>query len=304
MSLSFQEIILKLHAYWAEQGCLNVFPYDTPKGAGTLNPHTFLRALGPEPWRAAYVEPSRRPTDGRYGQNPFRLQHYYQYQCVLKPAPTNAQALYEGSLLELGIDTAKHDLRYVEDDWEQATFGCAGLGWEVWLDGMEVSQFTYFQQVGGIDVDPVTFEITYGLERIAMFLQNTNSVYDLNWGHGVKYRDLHLQTEVQNSRFNFEEANVELLTKRFEEDWAEGYRLVSYHTDDEADSLVYPSYDYLLGCSHTFNLLHARGALSVAQRQDYVVKIRMLASALARVYVQQRAALGHPMLKKENEGGN
>jgi glycyl-tRNA synthetase alpha chain len=304
VSLSFQEIILKLHAYWGQQGCLNVFPYDTPKGAGTLNPHTFLRALGPEPWRAAYVEPSRRPTDGRYGQNPFRLQHYYQYQCVLKPAPANAQALYEGSLRELGIDTAKHDLRYVEDDWEQATFGCAGLGWEVWLDGMEVSQFTYFQQVGGIDVDPVTFEITYGLERIAMFLQNTNSVYDLDWGHGVKYRDLHLQTEVQNSRFNFEEANVELLTKRFEEDWAEGYRLVSYHTDDEADSLVYPSYDYLLGCSHTFNLLHARGALSVAQRQDYVVKIRMLASALARVYVQQRAALGHPMLKKENEGGN
>lgn len=296
MALSFQEIILKLHAYWGRQGCLNVFPYDAPKGAGTLNPHTFLRALGPEPWKVAYVEPSRRPTDGRYGENPFRLQHYYQYQCVLKPAPANAQALYEGSLRELGIDTALHDLRYVEDDWEQATFGCAGLGWEVWLDGMEVSQFTYFQQVGGIDVDPVTFEITYGLERVAMFLQEKDSIFDLDWGHGIKYSDLHLETEKQCSRFNFEEASVELLLKRFEDDWGEVYRLMSYHTDDESDSLVYPAYDYLLSCSHTFNLLHARGALSVAQRQGYIDKIRMAATALAQVYVKQRQALGHPML--------
>jgi glycyl-tRNA synthetase alpha chain len=297
VSLSFSEIILKLHGYWAQQGCLVVFPYDACKGAGTLNPHTFLRALGPEPWRACYVEPSRRPTDGRYGENPFRLQHYYQYQCILKPAPENAQALYEGSLRELGIDTKVHDLRYVEDDWEQATFGCAGLGWEVWLDGMEVSQFTYFQQVGGIDVDPVTFEITYGLERIAMFLQGVDSVFDLDWGHGVKYGQVHLQTEKQGSRYNFEEASVELLLRRFEEDWGEAYRLLSFHTDDEADSLVRPAYDHLLACSHTFNLLHARGALSVAQRQDYVTKIRMLASTLAGVYVRQREALGHPLLE-------
>ena len=298
MSLSFQDIILKLHAYWGRQGCLIVFPYDAPKGAGTLNPHTFLRALGPEPWKAAYVEPSRRPTDGRYGENPFRLQHYYQYQCVLKPAPANAQALYEGSLQELGIDTALHDLRYVEDDWEQATFGCAGLGWEVWLDGMEVSQFTYFQQVGRIDVDPVTFEITYGLERIAMFLQEKDSIFDLDWGHGVQYRDLHLQTEIQCSRFNFEEANVELLTKRFDEDWGEGYRLFSLY-DEDHEVMIYPIYDHLLACSHTFNLLHARGALSVAQRQDYVGKIRMLAEQVASYYVKQRQQLGHPLLKTE-----
>ena len=295
MSLSFSEIILKLHGYWSRQGALVVFPYDAPKGAGTLNPHTFLRALGPEPWRAAYVEPSRRPTDGRYGENPFRLQHYYQYQCVLKPAPADAQALYEGSLRELGIDTTTHDLRYVEDDWEQATFGCAGLGWEVWLDGMEVSQFTYFQQVGGIDVDPVTFEITYGLERLAMFIQGKDSVFDLDWGHGVSYGQVHLQTEKQGSRYNFETADVELLLRRFDEDWGEAYRLLSFHTDDESDSLVRPAYDHLLTCSHTFNLLHARGALSVAQRADYVAKIRMLASTLARIYVQQRAALGHPL---------
>lgn len=297
MSLTFQEIILKLHAYWGSHGCLNVFPNDTPKGAGTLNPHTFLRALGPEPWRAAYVEPSRRPTDGRYGENPFRLQHYYQYQCVLKPAPADAQALYEGSLRELGIDTKKHDLRYVEDDWEQATFGCAGLGWEVWLDGMEVSQFTYFQQVGGIDVDPVTFEITYGLERLAMLLQGVDSVFDLEWGHGVKYSSLHMETEKQESRYNFEEANVELLLRRFDEEFGEGYRLLSFHTENEGDTLIRPAYSHLLACSHTFNLLHARGALSVAQRQDYVTQIRMLASAVARAYVQQRVALGHPLLE-------
>lgn len=300
MALSFQEIILRLHAYWSRQGALYVFPYDTEKGAGTLNPHTFLRALGPEPWRACYVEPSRRPADGRYGENPFRLQHYYQYQCVLKPAPENAQRLYEGSLEELGIDTQKHDLRYVEDDWEQATFGCAGLGWEVWLDGMEVSQFTYFQQVGGIDVDPVTFEITYGLERIAMFLQGVDSIFDLTWGQigdrTVKYADLHLQTEKQGSTFNFEEAPVEILKKRFEEDYGIAQNLMILHTEGPEDILVYPAYDHLLKCSHSFNLLHARGALSVAERQAYIENIRRLAQRLAEQYVMQRAALGHPLL--------
>ncbi len=299
MSLSFQEIVLRLHRYWSEKGgCLYAFPYDHQKGAGTLNPHTFLRALGPEPWRCCYVEPSRRPTDGRYGENPFRLQHYYQYQCVLKPAPENAQGLYEGSLRELGIDTAKHDLRYVEDDWEQATFGCAGLGWEVWLDGMEVSQFTYFQQVGGIEVDPVTFEITYGLERIAMFLQGVDSVFDLEWAPGVHYRDVHMQTEVQCSTFNFEEAPIELLQRRFEEDYNEAYRLLSLESLPK-DVLVRPIYDYLLACSHTFNLLHARGALSVAERQSYVANIRRLAQRVAECYVRQREALGHPLLRQE-----
>lgn len=299
MSLSFQEIVLRLHRYWSEKGgCLYAFPYDHQKGAGTLNPHTFLRALGPEPWRCCYVEPSRRPTDGRYGENPFRLQHYYQYQCILKPAPANAQGLYEGSLRELGIDTAKHDLRYVEDDWEQATFGCAGLGWEVWLDGMEVSQFTYFQQVGGIEVDPVTFEITYGLERIAMFLQGVDSVFDLEWAPGVQYRDVHMQTEVQCSTFNFEEAPIELLQRRFEEDYNEAYRLLSLESLPK-DVLVRPIYDYLLACSHTFNLLHARGALSVAERQSYVANIRRLAQRVAECYVRQREALGHPLLRQE-----
>jgi glycyl-tRNA synthetase alpha chain len=302
VSLSFQEIILRLHAYWARQGCLVVFPYDTEKGAGTLNPHTFLRALGPEPWRAAYVEPSRRPTDGRYGENPFRLQHYYQYQCVLKPAPADAQRLYEGSLEELGIDTATHDLRYVEDDWEQATFGCAGLGWEVWLDGMEVSQFTYFQQVGGIDVDPVTFEITYGLERIAMFLQGKDSVFDLVWGPGpeggppVLYRDIHYLTEKQGSAYNFEHAPVATLTQRFEEYYSEAFGLMILEAVPE-DVLIYPTYDLLLKCSHTFNLLQARGALSVAQRQEYVARIRTLAQRAAEQYVAQRHALGHPLLR-------
>ncbi|MGE0706657.1 MAG: glycine--tRNA ligase subunit alpha [Planctomycetota bacterium] len=294
MSLSFQEIILRLHNYWSRQGCLYVFPYDQMKGAGTLNPHTFLRALGPEPWRACYVEPSRRPTDGRYGENPFRLQHYYQYQCILKPAPADAQALYEGSLRELGIDTRKHDLRYVEDDWEQATFGCAGLGWEVWLDGMEVSQFTYFQQVGGIEVDPVTFEITYGLERIAMFIQKVDSVFELDWGHGVRYRQLHLETEKQGSVYNFEEAPIELLQKEFEEEYSEAYRLLSLEKEPE-EVLVYPIYDHLLRCSHTFNLLHARGALSVAERQSYIAMIRRLAQRVAECYVRQRESLGHPL---------
>jgi glycyl-tRNA synthetase alpha chain len=290
--LSFQEIVLQLQTYWSQQGCLVLNPYDTEKGAGTLNPHTFLRALGPEPWRAAYVEPSRRPKDGRYGENPFRLGHYYQFQCIVKPAPEDAQPLYEGSLRALGIDTRQHDLRYVEDDWEQATFGCAGLGWEVWLDGMEVSQFTYFQQVGGLEVDPITFEITYGLERIAMFIQGVHSVFDITWTPGVTYGDVHLDTEKQGSRYNFEEANVELLLQRFEEDYGEALRLLVLEIP-----LVYAAYDHVLKCSHAFNLLQARGAISVAQRQVYINRIRSLAQRVAESYVRFRQELGFPLLK-------
>ena len=292
MALSFQEIVLQLQTYWSKQGCLVLNPYDTEKGAGTLNPHTFLRALGPEPWRAAYVEPSRRPKDGRYGENPFRLQHYYQFQCIVKPAPANTQALYEGSLQALGIDTTQHDLRYVEDDWEQATFGCAGLGWEVWLDGMEVSQFTYFQQVGGLEVDPITFEITYGLERIAMFIQGVHSVYDITWTPGVTYGDVHLETEQQGSRYNFEEANVELLLQRFEEDYGEALRLLVLERP-----LVFAAYDHVLKCSHAFNLLQARGAISVAQRQVYINRIRSLAQRTAEAYVHFRQELNFPLLR-------
>ena len=298
MALTFQPIILKLHDYWSQQGCLVVTPYDTEKGAGTLNPHTFLRALGPEPWGACYVEPSRRPNDGRYGENPFRLQHYYQYQCVIKPAPSNCQELYEGSLRALGIDPVLHDLRYVEDDWEQKTFGCAGLGWEVWLDGMEVSQFTYFQQVGGVEVDPITFEITYGLERITMFIQGVDSVYDIEWGPGVRYGDVHLETEKQGSRYNFEEADTDVLSRRFEEDYAECYRLLVLE-----HPLVYAAYDHLLKCSHSFNLLQARGVISVAQREAYVGRIRTLAQHVATNYVNQREALGFPLVRDAAAAG-
>ncbi len=291
MALTFQDVILKLHHYWSEKvGCVLGQPYDMQKGAGTLNPHTFLRALGPEPWKCAYVEPSRRPTDGRYGENPFRLQHYYQYQVIVKPSPANAQELYQGSLEALGIDLKKHDLRYVEDDWEQATFGCAGLGWEVWLDGMEVSQFTYFQQVGGLDLDPITFEITYGLERIAMFIQGVNSVYDLVWAPGVTYGQVHLENEKEGSRFDFEEANVEMLLRHFEEHEAEAFRLLVLE-----HPLVYAAYDEVIACSHIFNLLNARGAISVTQRAVYVGRIRKLAQRTAEAYVAKREELGFPL---------
>jgi glycyl-tRNA synthetase alpha chain len=291
VALTFSEIILTLQTYWAKQGCLVVNPYDLQKGAGTLNPHTFLRALGPEPWRAAYVEPSRRPKDGRYGENPFRLQHYYQFQAIVKPAPADAQALYEGSLRALGIDTKKHDLRYVEDDWEQVTFSCAGLGWEVWLDGMEVSQFTYFQQVGGLEVDPISFEITYGLERLAMFIQGVQSVFDLTWSPGVTYGQVHLETERDGSRYNFEEADVELLLRRFDEDEGEAMRLLILE-----HPLVFAAYDFLLQSSHGFNVLQARGAISVAQRQVYIQRIQRVAQRLAEAFVRHRKTLGFPLL--------
>ena len=254
--LKFQELIQRLNTYWADQGCLIVQPYDLEVGAGTFSPHTFLRALGPEPWKAAYVEPSRRPTDGRYGENPHRLQHYYQYQVILKPSPREAQELYLKSLEACGIKPLSHDLRFVEDDWESPTLGAWGLGWEVWLDSLEITQFTYFQQCGGIDLDPISCEITYGLERLAMFLQGKDSVFDIDWNGGVTYGEVHLQGEKEFSRFNFEEASIEIYRRHFEEYETEAHRLLK-------KGLVLPAYDLCLKTSHVFNLLDARGAVSV-----------------------------------------
>src|SRR5882724_797768 len=254
--MTFQEIILTLHKYWAKQGCLLWQPYDIEKGAGTFNPATFLECLTPKPWKVAYVEPSRRPADGRYGENPNRLQHYYQYQVVLKPSPSNIQALYLSSLRAIGIDPKQHDIRFVEDDWESPTLGAWGLGWEVWLDGMEITQFTYFQQVGGLDCKPVLGEITYGIERLAMYLQDKQSIFDLVWTDGVKYGDVYHQNEVEQSRYNFELANTDMLFRHFSEFEAEAKRLI------EAQCVL-PAYEAVMKCSHTFNLLDARGAISV-----------------------------------------
>ncbi|MBI5191450.1 MAG: glycine--tRNA ligase subunit alpha [Nitrospirae bacterium] len=289
--MNFQELILKLHNYWTSKGCAMVQPYDIECGAGTFNPHTFLRVLGPEPWAACYVEPSRRPTDGRYGENPNRLQHYYQYQVIIKPSPLNIQDLYLDSLRELGLDPLKHDVRFVEDDWESPTLGAWGLGWEVWLDGMEITQFTYFQQVGGIDLRPVSAEITYGLERIAMYLQQVDNVYDLEWKKGLKYGDVHHQTEVEFSKYNFEEADVEMQFKLFEMFEAESKRL-------NKKGLVLPAYDYTLKCSHAFNMLDARGAISVTERTGYIARVRNLARMCAENYVALREGMEHPLLKK------
>jgi len=289
--LTFQEIILKLNEYWGKQGCIIAQPYDTEKGAGTMNPHTFLRALGPEPWRVAYVEPSRRPTDGRYGENPNRLQHYYQYQVILKPNPDNVVELYMDSLRFLGIKLEEHDFRLVEDNWESPTLGAWGLGWEVWLDGMEITQFTYFQQCGGIDLPVVSAEITYGLERIAMYLQKKESVYDIIWVDGVTYGDVHLMGEIENSKYNFELADVDKLFSWFKDYEAEALRLI-------AEGVVLPAYDFVLKCSHTFNLLDARGAISVTERTAYIGRIRNLARQIAQKYLEQRENLGFPLLKK------
>jgi len=277
--MDFQDVILTLQNYWSSRGCLLGQPYDLEVGAGTFNPHTFLRSLGPKPWKVAYVEPSRRPTDGRYGENPNRLQHYYQFQVILKPAPLDVQELYLGSLKALGIDPLDHDIRFVEDDWESPTLGAWGLGWEVWLDGMEISQFTYFQQVGGIELNPVCSELTYGLERIAMFLQGKDSVYDVNWKGDVTYRDVHHAGEVQWSTYNFEHANVPMLLELFNQYEAEGQRA-------HAAGLCLPAYDYCLKCSHTFNLLDARGAISVTERQSYIARVRELAKLAANLYLQ------------------
>ena len=294
--LTFQQIILKLQSYWDAQGCALLQPYDMEVGAGTSHTATFLRAIGPEPWKAAYVQPSRRPKDGRYGENPNRLQHYYQYQVVLKPAPANILELYLGSLEALGFDLKKNDIRFVEDDWENPTLGAWGLGWEVWLNGMEVTQFTYFQQVGGLDCRPVTGEITYGLERLAMYLQGVESIFDIVWADGplgkVTYRDVYHQNEVEQSKYNFEVADTTVLLRRFDEHEAEFTRLI------EA-KLALPAYEQVMKASHTFNLLDARKAISVTERQRYILRVRTMARAVAQAYYDSREALGFPML----EGG-
>jgi len=284
---------LKLQQYWADYGCVIWQPYDIEKGAGTFNPATFLRALGPEPWKCAYVEPSRRPTDGRYGENPNRLQHYYQFQVVIKPSPDNSQDIYLNSLRFLGIDLVKHDVRFVEDDWESPTLGATGLGWEVWLDGMEVTQFTYFQQVGGIELEPITVELTYGLERIAMFIQKKESVFDLEWVEGYTYGDVHKQDEVQFSTYNFKVADTAMLFQIFEMYEKECQRLIK-------EDLVLPAYDYVLKCSHAFNMLDARGAIGVTQRTGYIARVRNHAKRCAESYVKMRGALGWPLLKNKS----
>ena len=287
-----QDLILKLHTFWAEQGCIIHQPYDIEVGAGTFNPATFFRVLGPEPWKTAYVEPSRRPTDGRYGENPNRLQHYYQYQVILKPSPPDTQDIYLKSLTAISIDLLKHDIRFVEDDWESPTLGAWGLGWEVWLDGMEVTQFTYFQQVGGIELKPVSVELTYGLERIAMYLQETDNVFDLQWGKGITYGDIHHQTEIEFSKYNFDMANIDLHFSLFEKYESEATTLIK-------EGLVLPAYDFCLKCSHSFNMLDARGALSVTERTVYITKIRNLAKKCAEGYLKLRKEMGFPLLNKK-----
>jgi glycyl-tRNA synthetase alpha chain len=286
---------MALQHYWANQGCIIQQPYDTEKGAGTFHPATFLRALGPEPWNVAYVEPSRRPTDGRYGNNPNRLQHYYQFQVLLKPSPMNIQELYLNSLKSFGIDPVKHDIRFVEDDWESPTLGAWGLGWEVWLDGMEITQFTYFQQCGGIDLKPIPGELTYGIERIAMYIQGVDNVYDLDWGGGIKYGDVHHQTEVEFSTYNFEEADTGMMLQLFDMFEKESIRLAK-------KSLVFPAYDYVLKCSHAFNMLDARGAISVTERAHYIGRVRNLSKLCAEAYVAQREKMGFPLLKAGARG--
>jgi len=289
----FQDIILNLQNYWASGGCAIHQPYDIEVGAGTFNPVTFFRVLGPEPYNAAYVEPSRRPTDGRYGENPNRLQHYYQFQAILKPSPQDVQDQYLKSLTVLGVEPLKHDIRFVEDDWESPTLGAWGLGWEVWLDGMEITQFTYFQQVGGIDLKPVTAELTYGLERIAMYLQNVENVYDLEWNENLLYGDVHLETEKQFSSYNFEASNTERLFQ-----WFDMYELEAKELLEK--EFVLPAYDYTLKCSHTFNLLDARGAISVTERTGFIGRVRNLARLCAEIYAQQREAMGYPLLKNNS----
>jgi len=289
--MNFQELTLKLHQFWADYGCLLQQPYDIEVGAGTFNPATLLRVLGPEPWKVAYVEPSRRPTDGRYGENPNRLQHYYQYQVIIKPSPLDVQDIYLESLKVLGLDPLDHDIRFVEDDWESPTLGAWGLGWEVWLDGMEITQFTYFQQAGGFDLNPVSVELTYGLERIAMYLQGVDNVYNLAWNGEVTYGQVHHQGEVEHSVYNFEKADTAMLFSLFDFYEKESARLV-------VEGLVMPAYDYCLKCSHTFNLLEARGSISVTERTGYIARIRDLARGCAAAYIAQRENMGHPLLKK------
>ena len=295
-TLTFQDMIFTLQRYWAEQGCIIVQPYDMEMGAGTFHPATFLRAIGPEPWCAAYVQPSRRPTDGRYGENPNRTQHYYQFQVVLKPSPDNIQELYLDSLRALGIDPLEHDIRFVEDNWESPTLGAWGLGWEIWKNGMEVTQFTYFQQVGGLDCKPVTGELTYGLERLAMYLQGVDSMFDLLWANTqngpVTYRDVFHQNEVEMSTYNFEQAPVEHLFAQFDLLETESAQLIAL-------DLPLPAYEMMLKASHTFNLLDARHAISVTERQRFILRVRTLARAVAQAYYDARQQLGFPMCQQE-----
>ena len=288
--MTLQDLILSLNRFWSKRGCVIHQPYDLEMGAGTFHPATFLRALGPEPWLAAYPETCRRPTDGRYGKNPNRLQHYYQYQVVIKPSPDTIQSLYLESLTHLGIDPRVHDIRFVQDDWESPTLGAWGLGWEVRLDGMEITQFTYFQEIGVIELHPITVELTYGTERIAMYLQQVDNVYDLAWNDTITYGDIHYQTEVQFSKYNFEEADVSMLSTTFQAFEAEGTRLIE-------KGLPLPAYDYCIKTSHVFNLLDARGAISVAERTGYIARVRALARLCAESYLREREAMGYPLLK-------
>ena len=288
--MHFQNVILTLHKFWADYGCAIQQPYDVECGAGTFNPATFLRVIGPEAWNVAYVEPSRRPTDGRYGENPNRLQHYFQFQVILKPSPDDIQDLYLKSLQALGIDSSCHDIRFVEDDWESPTLGAWGLGWEVWLNGMEVTQFTYFQQVGGIDLSPVSVEITYGLERLCMYLQEKESVYDLTWNDQMTYGDIFLKNEQEQSTYNFDVSNAAMLLQHFNDHEAEAKRLIE-------GALLMPAYEQTMKCSHTFNLLDARGAISITERTGYIGRVRALAAGVARLYADQRKEMGYPLLK-------
>ncbi|GGC82507.1 glycine--tRNA ligase subunit alpha [Enterococcus sp. DIV0242_7C1] len=292
--LTVQDMILTLQKFWSSNGCMLMQSYDTEKGAGTMSPYTFLRAIGPEPWNAAYVEPSRRPADGRYGENPNRLYQHHQFQVVMKPSPENIQELYLESLELLGIDPLAHDIRFVEDNWENPSMGCAGLGWEVWLDGMEITQFTYFQQVGGLACHPVTSEITYGIERLASYIQEVESVYDLEWTNGVKYGEIFNQPEYEHSKYSFEISDQEMLLENFDKFEKEAKRCID-------ENLVHPAYDYILKCSHTFNLLDARGAVSVTERAGYLARIRNMARAVAKIFVAEREKLGFPLLNKEEQ---
>jgi len=290
MSINFQTIVATLNYFWSERNCLITQPYDTEKGAGTMNHNTFLRAIGPEPWSVAYIEPCRRPTDGRYGENPNRVQHYYQYQVLIKPSPENIQEIYLDSLKALGIRPEDHDIRFVEDNWESPTLGAWGVGWEVWLDGMEITQFTYFQQCGGIDCHPVSIEITYGLERLAMYLQDVDSIYEIRWNNHIKYGDIFLQAEIEQCTYNFEASNPDLLFKLFSLYEEEAKQLIE-------KNLVLPSLDYVLKCSHCFNLLDARGVIAVTERTRYIGRIRNLARQVAHQYLSQRESLNFPLIK-------
>ncbi len=290
----FQELMLKLLNYWGERGCIIAEPYDIEKGAGTMSPHTFLRALGPEPWKVVYVEPSRRPADARYGENPNRVYQHHQMQVILKPSPDDIQDLYLDSLRAIGIDPLKHDIRFVEDNWEAPTLGAWGLGWEVWLDGMEITQFTYFQQVGGVNCDLESGEITYGLERIAMYLQDVDNVFDIKWNKDFTYGDIFKKAEYEHSVYSFEKADIEVLKELFSIYEGEAKKIM-------AEGLILPAYDYVLKCSHTFNVLDARGAVSVSQRTNYIGRVRNLARTIASLYIEQRKEMGFPLIKKDGE---